>query len=194
MKLVARKFAWLLPLVLCACAHNSNQPQIQAMAPPLEDTTLPPPDISPAAMPVPDVKVPNIKEPEAIPPEPVKEKPKHHKAPPKPSTASQPTAPSPAPAQVAEATPPPAAEESVIGKLETPPDEPDSRKQTETTISDVERGLNGLGRKLDDKETKISMQIRELLKEAKTDLATGDLAAADTQAKKARALLGELSQ
>jgi hypothetical protein len=143
------------------------------------------------------VNVPKTKEPVAIAPEPVKEKPKHHKTPLKPATASaaQPNAPgNTPPTQSAEAAAPQPAE-SVIGNLETPPppEAPDNRKQMENEIAVIERGLNGLGRKLDDKETKTSMQIREFLKEARTDLATGDLAAADTLTKKARTLLEELS-
>lgn len=191
MKLVARRVAWLLPLVLCACAHNPNQSQMQALAPPLEDTPPPPPDISPAALPSPAVNVPKTKEPVAI-PEPVKATPKHHKPSGKGASAAQANAPgAPPPAQVAEAAP--ALEESASGSFETPA-APDSRKQTENSISEVERGLNGLGRKLNDQESKTSIQIREFLKQARTALATGDIDGAKTLAQKAKALLGELSQ
>ena len=64
----------------------------------------------------------------------------------------------------------------------------------ENSIADIERGLNGIGRKLDDTESMTSMQIREFLKQARTALATGDIEGAGTLAKKAKALLGELSQ
>ncbi len=193
MKQVASRFAWLLPLVLCACAHNVNQTQMQALAPPLEDVPPPPPDISPAALPAPTVNVPKTKEPVAIPPEPVKEKPKHHKPASKPSSIAQATgASNPPPAQVSEAAP--AAEESAIGSFETTENGPDSRKQTETSIADIERGLNGINRKLNDQETKTSTQIREYLKEARTLLGSGDIEGAKNLATKAKALLSELSQ
>ena len=183
MKLVATRFGWLLPLLLCACAHNPNPAQMQAMAPPIEDLTPPPPDISPAALPAPAVNVPKTKEPVAVPPEPVKVVPKHHK-----SVKS--AAAAPPPSQVAEAAAP---KESALGNFETP-EEPDLKKQTESSISDIERGLNGIGRKLNDQETKTSVQIREFLKQARTALASGDVEGAKTLANKAKALLGELTQ
>ena len=191
MKLVARRLVWLLPLVMCACAHNPNPSQMQALAPPLEDTPPPPPDISPSALPSPVVNVPKTKVPVAIPPEPVKEKPKRHRSTPKSAIASQGNAPAGNPAaQVADAAP---AEESAIGNFEAP-GAPDLKKQTENSIAEIERGLNGLGRKLNDQETKTSIQIREFLKEARTALASGDIDGAKTLAIKAKALLGELSQ
>jgi len=190
MKVVARRLAWLLPLVLCACAHNPNPSQMQALAPPLEDSPPPPPDISPAALPAPAVNVPKTKEPVAI-PEPVQEKPRHRKSA-KTTSAAQANSPAGTPGQVADAAP--ALEESAIGKLETPPEAPDSRKQAENSIAEVERGLNGLARKLNDQETKTSVQIREFLTEARKALASGDIEGAKTLATKARTLLGELSQ
>src|SRR3954468_6716573 len=112
MKLVARSFAWLLPLVLCACSHNINQSKMQALAPPLEEIP-PPPDLAPSALPQPTYSIPTTNAPVAVPPEPVKAPPKHHKS---VKAASQ--APSaPASNQVAEAAPP---EESAMGKFETP--------------------------------------------------------------------------
>jgi hypothetical protein len=103
--------------------------------------------------------------------------------------ASQAAGPAAAPGQVAEGAP---AEESAMGKFETP-EAPDTKKQTENSISEVERGLNGIGRKLSDQETKTSTEIREFLKQARTLLASGDIDGANTLAKKAKALLGELS-
>jgi hypothetical protein len=192
MKFVARRLAWLLPLVLCACAHNPNQQQMQALAPPLADTPPPPPDISPAALPSPAVSVPKTKQPVAIPPEPVKSTPKHKKSTAKGVNAAQANAPSSTPpVQVAEAAP--AVEENAMGKFETP-EAPDLKKQTENSIAEVERGLNGLGRKLNDQESKTSVQIREFLTEARKALATGDIEGAKTLATKAKTLLGELNQ
>jgi len=187
MRLVARSGAWLLPLVLCACAHNPTQTQMQALAPPIEEAP-PPPDLAPGTLPQPTPSIPPTKQPVAVPPEPVKEAPKHHKPPKSPSVANAVPAP---PAQVADATPPP--EENALGKLETP-EAPDTRRQAETSIAEIERGLNSLGRKLNSQETKTSTQIREFLKQARIALAGGDIDGAKTLAIKAKALLGELSQ
>ena len=52
MKLVARKVAWLLPLLLSACVHNTNLSQMQPLAPPIDDTP-PPPNLAPANLPFP---------------------------------------------------------------------------------------------------------------------------------------------
>jgi len=185
MRLAASRFAWLLPLVLCACAHNITQSQMQILAPPPEETP-PPPDLAPNALPPPVYSIPKTKPPVALPPEPAKIEPKHHR--PSTKTADKPSTP---PAQVAEAPAP--AEESALGVFQTP-EAPDSKKQTENTIGEIERGLNSLGRKLTDTETRTSMQIREFLKQARTALGTGDVDGAKTLATKAKALLGELSQ
>ena len=195
MKWVARRVAWLLPLVLCGCTHTVNQTPMQALAPPLEDTP-PPPDLAPTALPAPVPTIPKTTEPMALPAEPVKAVPKHHKSSLKAASPAQASAaPAPQPGTVAEAPPPaaPPAEESASGKFGTP-EGADSQKQTESFIDDVERGLNGIGRKLSDADTKTSMQIREFLKQARTALAGGDVDGAKTLATKAKALLGELNQ
>jgi hypothetical protein len=192
MRVLARRLAWLLPLVLCGCVHGTNQaPPMQALAPPLDETP-PPPDIAPGALPAPVYNIPKTPEPVAIPPEPVKTTPKHHKPASKAASSEQPNAaPSPPSGQVAEAAPP--AEVSAGGSFSTP-EEPDSKKQMENSIAEIERGLNSIGRKLSDQEEKTSMQIREFLKQARTALGTGDIEGAKNLATKARALLGELSQ
>jgi len=194
MKLVARRLVWLLPVVLCACAHNPPQTQMQAMAPPLDDMP-PPPDIPPTALPAPTLNIPKTPAPVAVPPEPVKATPRHHRAvikaagtptPPANGTSGQPGQSN----QVAEAAP---AEVSAIGTL-GPPESPDQKKQTENTINDIEHGLNGIGRKLSDTEEKTMVQIREFLKQARIALGSGDVDGAKTLAAKAKALLGELSE
>jgi len=185
MKLSAGRLAWLLPLVLCACAHNPTQTQIQAMAPPIEEAP-PPPDIAPSTLPQPTLDVPKTKQPVAVAPEPVKVPPKHHR--PSVKTAAQ----APAPTQTAEAAPP--AEESAMGKFETPDASPDKKKEAEASITEIERGLNTLGRQLNSAESKTSTQIREYLKQARQALSTGDIDGASTLTKKAKTLLGELSQ
>ncbi len=198
MKLIARRLVWLLPVMLCACAHNPVQTQMQAMAPPLEYVP-PPPDISPTALPAPRLDIPKTPAPVAVPPEPVKTTPKHHRSVIKAAGPAAPTPAGGAPAQsgqpgqsgqAAESAP---AEVSAIGQF-GPPEPPDQKKQTENSINDIERGVNGIGRKLNDQDEKTIVQIREFLKQARADLASGDVVAAQTLATKAKALLGELSE
>lgn len=188
MRLAASRLAWLLPLVLSGCFHHPTQSPMQALAPPIDDMP-PPPDLAPTALPPPVYSIPKTKEPVAIPPEPAKTIPKHHR--PSTKTANTASPGSAQPGQVAEAPAP--VEESAIGKFETP-EAPDSKKQTENTIAEIERGLNSIGRKLNDQETRTSMQIREFLKQARTALTSGDVDGAKTLAAKAKTLLGELSQ
>jgi hypothetical protein len=187
MKSAASRLAWLLPLVLCACAHTPPQTQIQAMAPPIEEAP-PPPDIAPGTLPQTALEVPKTRQPVAVPPEPVKTPTKHRK----PAVKTAPQVPAaPAPTQNAEAAPP--AEENALGKFETP-EAPDRKKETEASIAEIERGLNTLGRQLNSTESKTSTQIREFLKQARQALSTGDIDGASTLTKKAKTLLGELSQ
>ena len=187
MKLVARRSAWLLPLILCACAHNPTQTQMQALAPPIEEAP-PPPDLSPNALPQPPLNIPQTRQPVAVSPEPPKETPKRHR-PAKP--ASQANSAVPPANQVAESVAP--AGENALGTFETP-EAPDTKKQAENSIAEVERGLNTIGRTLSSQEAKTSTQIREFLKQARIALAGGDIEGAKTLAQKAKALLGELSQ
>jgi hypothetical protein len=191
MKLDARKVAWLLPLLLSACAHNTNLSQMQFMAPPIDDT--PPPNLVPANLPSPVITIPKTDQPVIVVQEqPAKQPPKHKK--PASKTAGTPPANSPAGApgtQVAENAPP--SEVNAGGNFTTPPEAPDSKKQAEDSIAEIEKGLNGIAHKLSDTEEKTSMQIKELLKEARTQLNSGDVDAANTLTKKAKALLGELS-
>lgn len=188
MKLGARKLAWLLPLLLSACAHNVNQAQMQALAPPIEDTP-PPPDLAPNALPQPQINIPQTPEPVAVQPPP-KPTPKHHK--------SKPAATSPANAAIGQQPPQVAAEAapevSATGNFATSSESSGSKKQAEDAIDAVEKGLNGIGRKLNDQEEKTSMQIKEYLKQARAILSSGDVVGAEGLAIKAKALLGELSQ
>jgi hypothetical protein len=68
------------------------------------------------------------------------------------------------------------------------------RQQTLESIAAVERGLNGISRRLGDQEQKTAAQIREYLKQAKAALYSGDVDGAHTLAAKAKVLLSELSQ
>jgi hypothetical protein len=162
---------------------------MQALAPPLDDNP-PPPDISPSALPAPVYNIPKVPEPVAVPPEPVKATPKHHRSIKAAGAAAANGATGQQPGQVAEAAP---TEVPATGKFETP-EAPDLKKQTEVSIAEVERGLNGIGRKLNDQEEKTLVQIREFLRQARTALTSGDVDGAKTLASKAKALLGELSE
>jgi hypothetical protein len=187
MKLDARKVAWLLPLLLSACAHNTNVSQIQFMAPNIDDAP-PPPNLAPANLPAPVITIPNPDKPVVVVQEqPAKQPPKHKK----PVSKAAGTPPDSQPAQVAANAPP--SEVNAIGNFATPPQAPDSKKLAEDSITEVEKGLNGISRKLSDGDEKISMQIKEFLKEARTALNSGDVDGASTLTKKAKALLGELS-
>jgi hypothetical protein len=181
--------ACLLLVLVSACAHNPKQALIQPLAPPIEDTPPPPPDPTPANLPTPVIAIPKTETPVVV-QEPPKPAPRHHKA--KPSTPTQATAAPQEHSQVAAADPAPA-EVSAIDQLSAT-EPPNSKKQAEDSISEVERGLTGINRPLDSQEEKTSTQIKEFLKQARTALASGDVEGAKTLAKKAKALLGELSQ
>jgi hypothetical protein len=185
-----RKVVCLLPLLLSACTHNANQSQIQPLAPPIEDTPPPPPDSAPANLPAPVITIPKTETPVVVQEQP-KPAPKHHKQTTKPATQAQGTPAAQPPTQVAaEAAP---AEVSAIGQLSAT-EPPSSKKQAEDSIEEIEKGLTGLNRTLSSQEEKTSSQIKEFLKQARTALASGDVEGARTLAKKAKALLGELSQ
>ena len=191
MKLDARMVAWLLPLFLSACVHNTNVSQMQLMAPNIDDAP-PPPNLAPANLPSPVITIPKTDTPVVVVQEPPKQPPKHKK--PAPKTAGTPPASAaggPPGTQVAENGPP--SEVTAGGNFTTPPEAPDSKKQAEDSIAEIEKGLNGIAHKLSDTEEKTSMQIKQFLKEARTALNSGDVDAANTLTKKAKALLGELS-
>jgi hypothetical protein len=185
------KVAYLLPLLLCACSHNANLSQVQPLAPPIEDTPPPPPDSAPANLPPPVITIPKSETPVVVVQEPPKPSPKHHKPPAKPSTNSPASAPAQQPTQVAAEAPP--SEVRAIDQLSST-EPPNTKKQAEDSITEVEKGLTGINRQLSSQEEKTSTQIKEFLKQARTALASGDVEGAKTLAAKAKALLGELSQ
>jgi hypothetical protein len=181
--------ALLVPLALCGCTHKQNAQNQPPLAPPIEDAPPPKPDTAPSTLPAPVITVPAPTKPAEAnnttpPPSPApKPAPKHHKAKPAESADQQNT-------QVASNDPPQGV--SAAGQFST--GEPaDLRKQTSDSIGETERGLNGIGRKLNDQEQKTSAQIREFLKQAKTALTTGDVDGAHTLAQKAKVLLAELT-
>jgi len=178
----------LLPLLLCGCAHNKNSAQNQPpLAPPIEDAPPPKPDTAPTNLPPPVYTVPKPTQPaqqanQTPPPQPP---PKRHHAKPKPADQPAQTT------QEAVSTPP--SDENALGNFSTGGAD-DLRKQTSDSITDTERGLNGITRKLNDQEQKTSAQIREFLKQARAALNTGDVDGAHTLAQKAKVLLNELTQ
>jgi outer membrane biosynthesis protein TonB len=186
MKLPAKIVVWLLPMLLTACWHKTNQSQVQPLAPPIEDAPPPKPVPSPTDLPPPVVTVPNqTPAPDANAKPQPQEKPKppvkHKKPAPAPSNTN--------PQQASNGT----AGVSAIGQLSTG-DSSDMRQETVESIAATERGLSGINRELNDQEQKTAAQIREYLKQAKTALGSGDVDGAHTLAAKAKVLLGELSR
>lgn len=177
MKLAAKSALWLLPLLLTACFHKTKRPQDQTLAPPLGQTTLPKPAATSAELPPSALTIPSVP---AAPSTPAKEAPK-----PAPVKHRKPA---PKPVQQA-ANPNPSV--SAIGQL-TSGDAPDLRRQTVDSMAATERGLNGIGRTLNDQELKTAAHIKEFLKQARQALASGDAEGAYTLAAKAKVLLNEL--
>jgi len=181
MKLPARSVAWLLPFLLTACIHNPDRSQVQQpLAPPIEDAPPPKPAPPPTDLPPTVITIPNqtpVADTSAAAQKPEEHKPpvKHKK--PVPVTTQQASTGAPS--------------VSAIGQLTTG-DPADLRGQTEGSIAEIERGLNGIGRKFSDQEQKTAGQIREFLKQARAALASGDMEGAHTLAAKAKVLLGEL--
>jgi outer membrane biosynthesis protein TonB len=190
MRFSARSVAWLLPLLLTACVHKApqSQSQSQPLAPPIEDTPPQKPDNAPVNLPPPVITVPQTPAPTATTQEQPPPPPPKRKKQPSKTTTQQAAAPQPV-QQASNSQP----EESAVGKLSSG-EPPDLHKQTADSIAEIERGLNGISRKLSDQEQKTSAQIREFLKQAKTALASDDVDGAHTLAVKAKVLLDELNQ
>jgi hypothetical protein len=82
---------------------------------------------------------------------------------------------------------------SAIGQLSTGGPS-DLLHAVQDSIASTERGLNNIGRSLNDQEQKTAAQIREFLKQAKDALNNNDVDGAKTLASKAKVLLSELNQ
>jgi hypothetical protein len=180
-RLACTSAAWLLPLMLTACFHKTQQAQVRALAPPLVDAqTKPPP---PSEVPPPLETIPTQPKasvtalPQQAPPQ------VHHKKPVIKNTEEAANQPPPAPSGSQGV--------SAIGQLSSG-DPTDFERQTQISIASTDRGLNALTRRLNDQERKTAVQIREFLKEARTALASGDDDGAHTLAVKAKVLLSEL--
>ncbi len=98
-------------------------------------------------------------------------------------------------AQTQVATNPVPEASSPIGQLSSSGEDGNSqgRSDIEKLITDTENGLNGIKRTLSSDEQLTSTQIRTFLTKAKQALAENDLDGAQTLAKKASVLLGELT-
>ena len=83
-------------------------------------------------------------------------------------------------------------EVNAIGQLSSG-DDAGARDQTENSLNEIERGLNGVTRQLSDQEQATAAHIREFLKQAREALKTGDADGAGTLAAKAKVLLQELT-
>jgi hypothetical protein len=179
----------LLPFMVTACFHKTQQAQNQPLPPALIDTPLPTPPSPPTELPPRVDTTPKTQPVQATAPppkpqeKPAKHPPKHSK--PDPRTPEQTT--------VAAATPPAPTEVSAIGQL-TAGNPSDSRYETEQVITSTERGLKDITRALTDPEQKTAGQIREFLKQARIALSAGDLDGAHTLAQKAKVLLTEIAQ
>ncbi len=185
----------VLPLLLSSCVHKTNQAQSQPpLAPPIEDAPLPKPDTAPANLPPPVISLPDknptpTAQTTTTPPAP-QTPPKKKKAKPTTPPPSQTPAPSTQTTEQAANKPP---EVPATGNF-TSGDPSDLKDQTQTMINDIDRGLNGINRKLNDQETKTYGQIKEFLKQARAAMDTNDVFGAHTLAVKAHVLLVELTQ
>jgi hypothetical protein len=180
MKLPARNIAWLLPLLLTGCFHNSNQPPAEKLAPPIIDVPPPSPEPAPGNLPPAVMTIPGQETPV-----------ENNNT---PSTVSKPVGRRHKPsAKTPEPVPSDSSGVSAIGKLSTG-DPGNQRQRTVNSITSTEGGLNSIHRKLNDQEQKTADQIREYLKQARAALNSGDEDGARTLAVKARVLLGELGQ
>ena len=186
MKSPVRSVAWLLPFLLTGCFepfHKTQQPQSRILAPRVQpsqaiqlvDIELPPADTVVAAY-----TIYNFREEE----QPIRP-PARHRRPPNPNPDDTAAAP--------DSAPPASPAVSAIGQLSSG-DPANSRQQTENSIADIERQLNGINRSLNDSEQKTADHIREFLKQARAALASGDVEGAHTLTAKAQVLLAELTK
>jgi hypothetical protein len=186
MKLPARSVAWLLPFLLTGCFelpfHKTKPAQARMLAPRVQpsqtiqlfDIELPLADTVIAANTVYNMR----EEEQTIQP------PARRRRPPNPEDPVATSEPAAAPSNPAV---------SAIGQLSSG-DPANSRQQTENSIADIERRLNGINRILSDSEQKTAEHIREFLKQARAALASGDVEGAHTLTAKAQVLLTELTK
>jgi hypothetical protein len=198
MNLHARNVAWLLPLILTACADKARLPQVQPFAPPVSTIAKPPvihPQLDESVLTLP--LEPIDTDADAILEEAAKPAIRHRRAPAKPSPeiadTSQPGATSAQPPATETADEVPAI--GVLSSGDPASGSPsDVKLETANSITDTERGLKSLDRPLNGQEQKTASQIRQFIRQARRALGTGDVDGARTLAAKAKVLLGELSE
>lgn len=195
MTLRPRHLALLVPFLLTGCPFHKKQAQpVQALAP--AASTAPRPEPEHPQLPDSTTTIPpqpiKATADENLPAKPISH---HRRQAPKPpqdaTTAPAPASGATAPASGAAASDTPAV--SAVGQLSTP-DSSDLRHAVDESIASTDRGLNNIGRSLNDQDQKTAGQIREFLKKARDALKAGDVVGAHTLASKARVLLSELSQ
>ena len=164
----------MLPLALVGCTHKQQTAQTLPLAPPNANIPLPANTPQQASETIPTQPTQQAPTPPVTAQQPVKRK----KRKPPADTTQQAANPSP--------------EVSAIGQLSSG-DPADVKRQTEDSITAVERGLERINRSLNESEQKTADHIREFIKEAKAALASGDVDGAHTLADKARVLLNELT-
>jgi hypothetical protein len=184
MKLSARSLAWLLPLFLTACFHRTKPQPVQSL--PASTETQPKPQTTMVELPPSVLTLPTQPLETTQTPQTAKPLAKHKR---KVKTTAQVAAEN---SQQASISTPPTPSVSAIGQLSSG-NSSDLRQQTANSITAIERGLNGIGRSLNDQQQKTVAQIRAFLKQAKEALASGDVDGASTLAAKAKVLLKELS-
>ena len=180
MKMPAKITAWVLPWFLAGCwLHRDQKPPASPIAPKIQTSASEPPTQDPP----PEVTIPNkpqVSETK-LPYEAAKHPPKRKKT-------------------AATTTPPPDTQQASTGQIEvnaigqlSSGDPGGTRYQTENSLGDIERGLNGITRQLSDQEQTTAAHIREYLKQAHEALKSGDVDGASTLAAKAKVLLQELT-
>jgi hypothetical protein len=193
MKANIRSIALILPMLLSSCVHKTNQAlNLPPLAPPIEDAPLPKPDSAPANLPPPVISVPDKGDTQPAAATPKEETP----APAPKHKRKNNSAPAQAPAPGAQTTEVASTAGGGVpaGGNFSSGDTADLKDQTQSMITDTERALKGINRKLNDLETKTSAQVKEFLKEARTALNSNDVDGAHTLAVKAKVLLSEISQ
>ena len=185
MTLRAKHLALLVLFLLTGCIFHKKQPQpVQTLAPAASSAPKPEPehpDLPASATTIPPQPIKTTAD-DNLPAKPIS----HHRRQPAKPTQQTANAPLAAPATETPSV-------RTIGQLST--GEPsDLRHSVEESIAATDRGLNNIGRSLNDQEQKTAAQIREFLKHAKEALTNNDIDGAKTLASKARVLLSELNQ
>jgi len=180
MRLPAKIVAWVLPWFLTGCwFHRNQKPSAPPVAPKIESSVTEPPKQEPP----PEVSIPNKPQVSEtrLPYQTAKQPPRHKK----------PVVPPAPPLETQQATTG-QIEVNAIGQLSSG-DPAGARSQTESSLNEIERSLNGITRQLGDQEQNTAAHIRDYLKQAREALKAGDVDGAGTLAAKAKVLLQELT-